>query len=474
VPPATRTNARRPARAQDCALTSVSRGAPRDHHTYERFDTTSPTVSRPSRSTVRRAQRDERHMRRELTRCFDGLATDDAVKVIVRHTGPRRAFSAGADIREFVAPLVPCSSARRAAAWTSPGHGSLRAADPGRHQRFALGAASSWRWRATSHRRPPARDGSHRDQPRHHPGGGGTQRLPRLVGRGKALEMILTGARLPADEALRIGLVERVVPTGEALKAATELAHAIAAKRGGAALCEGAVVKGLSCRSPTACGSKAICPRCCAPPRTAWRAPRRSSKCARRSGRGSNTHVVRPARRAGLGTRPRRAYNPRCRSRITRADARPAGVYRQSDAITEIRLPQRAPRAVESGGVGALPRIARPHRRDASGDRRLIDGSARRPCASRCCGAAACAWRAARAYTAERGPPPRSALDAHASRPWWPSPYLRTLLHRGPATTRLHGAAAGQSYLGDRITLAIDGLLGARQPRVIREGISEL
>src|SRR5215216_2014803 len=62
------------------------------------------------------------------------------------------------------------------------------------------------------------------------PGGGGTQRLPRLVGKGKALEMILTGARIPAAEALRIGLVERVVPAGEALKAATELARTIAEK----------------------------------------------------------------------------------------------------------------------------------------------------------------------------------------------------------------------------------------------------
>src|SRR2546425_647764 len=62
------------------------------------------------------------------------------------------------------------------------------------------------------------------------PGGGGTQRLPRLVGRGKALEMILTGARLPAAEALRIGLVERVVPAAGVLKAARELAGTMAAK----------------------------------------------------------------------------------------------------------------------------------------------------------------------------------------------------------------------------------------------------
>jgi enoyl-CoA hydratase/carnithine racemase len=62
------------------------------------------------------------------------------------------------------------------------------------------------------------------------PGGGGTQRLPRLVGRGKALEMILTGMRIPAAEALRIGLVERVVPVAELPSAAQALARTIADK----------------------------------------------------------------------------------------------------------------------------------------------------------------------------------------------------------------------------------------------------
>jgi enoyl-CoA hydratase len=62
------------------------------------------------------------------------------------------------------------------------------------------------------------------------PGGGGTQRLPRVVGRGKALEMILTGARVPAAEALRIGLVERVVPVAELMPAALGLARTMAEK----------------------------------------------------------------------------------------------------------------------------------------------------------------------------------------------------------------------------------------------------
>jgi enoyl-CoA hydratase len=58
---------------------------------------------------------------------------------------------------------------------------------------------------------------------------GGTVRLPRIVGQGRALEIILTGRKVPADECLRIGLCEYVVPNGEARAKAEELAHAIAA-----------------------------------------------------------------------------------------------------------------------------------------------------------------------------------------------------------------------------------------------------
>lgn len=61
------------------------------------------------------------------------------------------------------------------------------------------------------------------------PGTGGPQRLSRLVGRGLALEMILTGEPITAAEAHRIGLVNRVVPDGEVLKAAEEIARKIIA-----------------------------------------------------------------------------------------------------------------------------------------------------------------------------------------------------------------------------------------------------
>jgi len=62
------------------------------------------------------------------------------------------------------------------------------------------------------------------------PGWGGTQRLPRIVGKGKALEMILSGDPITAQEAYRIGLVNKVVPTGRVLKEATGLAKHIISK----------------------------------------------------------------------------------------------------------------------------------------------------------------------------------------------------------------------------------------------------
>ena len=78
------------------------------------------------------------------------------------------------------------------------------------------------------------------------PGWGGTQRLPRLVGASKAIELILTGDSITAQEAFRLNLVNKVVPGGEVLKTARDLAKKISQK-GGVAVAAAlhAVVTGL-------------------------------------------------------------------------------------------------------------------------------------------------------------------------------------------------------------------------------------
>jgi enoyl-CoA hydratase len=187
-------------------------------------------------------------MREELTACFGELVrSEDARVVVVTGTG-ERAFSAGADIREFVAPQVPVKFRDgrrrvdfRAAMDRCPQ--PIIAAIRG----FALGGGLELALACDI--RIAGEDsqlGLTEVNLAIIPGGGGTQRLPRLVGRGKALEMILTGARIDAREALRIGLVERVVPAPEVLSSAQALARALAEKAPVALrYAKEAVVKGL-------------------------------------------------------------------------------------------------------------------------------------------------------------------------------------------------------------------------------------
>ena len=60
------------------------------------------------------------------------------------------------------------------------------------------------------------------------PGGGGTQRLPRIVGKGRALQLILSGEMITAQEAYRIGLVNEVVPTADLINRAEKILKQIA------------------------------------------------------------------------------------------------------------------------------------------------------------------------------------------------------------------------------------------------------
>ena len=187
-------------------------------------------------------------MREELTACFGELGrSEDARVVVVTGTG-ERAFSAGADIREFVSPQVPVRFRDgrrrvdfRAAMDRCPQ--PIIAAIRG----FALGGGLELALACDI--RIAGEDsqlGLTEVNLAIIPGGGGTQRLPRLVGRGKALEMILTGARIDAREALRIGLVERVVPATDVLSSAQALARTLAEKAPVALrYAKEAVVKGL-------------------------------------------------------------------------------------------------------------------------------------------------------------------------------------------------------------------------------------
>jgi len=185
------------------------------------------TLNRPQKHN---AQNDT--LRREMYQVFSDLSIDEDVKVVVVTGAGEKAFSAGADISEFVAPASPTQLRERRKrleyrAMMEKCPQPIIAAING----FALGGglelalACDIRIAAEN-----ATLGLTEINLAIIPGGGGTQRLPRLIGKGKALEMILTGARVPAAEALRLGIVERMVPAGEALKAAVELARTIAEK----------------------------------------------------------------------------------------------------------------------------------------------------------------------------------------------------------------------------------------------------
>ena len=187
-------------------------------------------------------------MRQELTRCFGDLATSDEARVVVVTGAGERAFSAGADIREFVEPQVPVRF-RESRKRVDFRQAMDRCPQPiiGAIRGYALGGglelALACDIRIAGE---DAQLGLTEVNLAIIPGGGGTQRLPRLVGRGRALEMILTGARIDAREAWRIGLVERVVPAADVLASARELARTLAEKAPVALrYAKEAVVKGL-------------------------------------------------------------------------------------------------------------------------------------------------------------------------------------------------------------------------------------
>ena len=174
----------------------------------------------------------------ELDEAVDELMADDEVKAIVVTGGGTNAFVAGADIPEIRELLEsPEGDYAEARAFIERGQGVHRKIETATKpviaaiNGFCLGGglelAMACHMRICSDR---ARLGQPEMNLGLIPGWGGTQRLPRIVGKGKALEMILTGDMITAQEAYRIGLVNKVVPAGAILKEARGLARKIVSK----------------------------------------------------------------------------------------------------------------------------------------------------------------------------------------------------------------------------------------------------
>jgi enoyl-CoA hydratase len=174
----------------------------------------------------------------ELDRMFTALAADDAVGAIIL-TGAGRAFVAGADIAEVAAGADEPAGLQAIAAFGSRVFTRIErlnkpviAAVNG----FALGGGCELALAchiriAGTH----AKFGLPETKLGLIPGYGGTQRLPRLIGQGRALELIFTGDMIDATRAVEIGLANSVVDTNALLDAARSIALA-ACKNGPLAL----------------------------------------------------------------------------------------------------------------------------------------------------------------------------------------------------------------------------------------------
>jgi enoyl-CoA hydratase/carnithine racemase len=167
-----------------------------------------------------------------LVAAIDQALADDEVKVIVI-TGAGKSFCAGADVKEFAAVLGTPGFVQK----IRDGHALFRRIERSPkpviaaiNGRYCLGGGCEMA--LACHIRiaeESVKLGQTEIRLGLIPGWGGTQRLARQVGFGTALEMILTGDHVRAKEAHRIGLVNQVVPKGEALGAALRAARRLTA-----------------------------------------------------------------------------------------------------------------------------------------------------------------------------------------------------------------------------------------------------
>jgi len=169
----------------------------------------------------------------ELNEAVDEVIANPEVKAIVITGGGQMAFVAGADISEF--PKIESKEQAKTVSQTV--HAIYRkiecapkpfiAAINGLALGGGLELAMACHMRIIGDR---AKVGQPEINLGIIPGWGGTQRLPRLVGSAKAIELILTGDAITAQEAFRLNLVNKVVPGGEVLKTARDLAKKISQK----------------------------------------------------------------------------------------------------------------------------------------------------------------------------------------------------------------------------------------------------
>lgn len=167
----------------------------------------------------------------ELDTCFREFQQNPTVRVVILTGAGDRAFAAGADISEFAtySPLQAREFSLRGQAvfdrienLGKPTIAAIHGYAFGGGCELALACSIRIASQTARLGQPEVKLGII-------PGYGGTQRLPRLIGKGMALEMILTGEPLSAEEALRCGLVNQVVPPERLLPAAKEIAKKIIA-----------------------------------------------------------------------------------------------------------------------------------------------------------------------------------------------------------------------------------------------------
>jgi enoyl-CoA hydratase len=168
----------------------------------------------------------------ELAQAAMAVAADPAARVLLVTGAGDKAFVAGADISE-----MQQLTADQAWAFSATGMQVMRALEAlpvpviALVQGYALGGgcelAMACDWIIAGDRAVFGQPEVNLGIP---PGFGGTQRLARLVGRARALELITTARQVKADEALAIGLVHQVVPAAELRRRGLEVARTIAAK----------------------------------------------------------------------------------------------------------------------------------------------------------------------------------------------------------------------------------------------------